>query len=135
MGILSRLFGSGGGGRHVTKKKFKKILADQVGMSPHTVQQIQAHGVSEDRTLKVSFYFYTNTEEKAAALTGALQKKGYSAEYNVPLAGYDTFSITGDTGKTQLRQSMMDAWSEEMSRLGYEYDCEFDGWETAIPPQ
>lgn len=140
MGLFSLLFGckegdngSNGNSRYVTEQSFHENLAKQTAMSLQVVERLREYGVTDDAKLKLEFFFYTDTERKAQALAGALRNLGYKVEAG-PSAGDDkVLLVTGWTVPIKMDDSSVVAWDERMIRLGYNHDCEFDGWDTEIP--
>lgn len=137
MGILSWLFGCAegdqekhGSARFLSEQSFRENLTKQKTMSPQTVQQLRGYGVTDETTLKLEFFFYTNTQSKANSLAGAIRDLGSEVETG-PSAGDDKLLlITGWTAPIQIQNAFVVAWTERMVRLGYEHDCDFDGWGT-----
>ena len=122
--------GRKGDDRYVTESSFRQNLARQTAMSPQTVAHLREHGVTDDTTLKLEFFFYTDTEAKAHALATSLRELGYEVETG-PSAGDDElFVVTGWTVPIKMDDRSVVEWTEKMCRLGYEHDCEFDGWGT-----
>jgi hypothetical protein len=135
MGFFGSLFGcSKGDGdkpeRYVSESVFRENLAKQTTMSPQTVAQLRKHGVTDQANLKLEFFFYTDKEAKGQALAKALGELRYQVECS-PAAG-DTrlVLVTGWTTPINMSEGSVVAWTEKMCRLGYEHDCEFDGWGT-----
>lgn len=85
----------------------------------------------EEKELPVEFFFYTNAIEKAKVLANEMVKLQYEI-YDCKQCSYDAsrFSITGCTPKMKITDEAMTTWVEKMCGLGYQYDCEFDGWGT-----
>lgn len=139
MGLFTSVLGctggdeeSNGNGRYVTEQSFRENLALQTAMSPKIVEQLRQHGVTNDAALKLEFFFYTDTEKKARALATALRNLDYEVEIG-PSAGNDgLFLATGWTTPIKMDNRSVVAWTEEMCRLGYKHDCEFDGWGTNL---
>jgi hypothetical protein len=135
MGLFALLFGGSKGNgdsskRYLTEQAFRQKLTKQMKMSPLTVAQLRKHGVTEDSSLKLEFFFYTDRDEKALALSKALSGLEYKVESG-PAAGDSTLLVvTGWTTPLKMTESEVVAWTEKMCRLGYEHDCEFDGWGT-----
>jgi hypothetical protein len=75
-------------------------------------------------------FFYTDTEAKAQDLAKALKALGYEIEFRAPAGDSRQFVVTGWTTPIRMTDSSVVAWTERMCRLGYEHDCEFDGWGT-----
>jgi len=81
----------------------------------------------------VEFFFYTDTEDKAANLVIELAKLGYEI-YGIypPEDNKMDWSITGATTFLCMHERELTAWCEKMNQLGFETDCRFDGWGTMI---
>ena len=131
MGFLATVFGEGkSDGRFVSAKAFQKNLEKQVRMSPQTLKKLQEYGVTEQDWLKLEYFFYTDAADKAVALTEILRKKGYTAEHRPSAAEDKTFVITGWTTSMMMEESVLVEWTQQMCQLGFDNDCEFDGWGT-----
>src|SRR4051812_3847553 len=85
MGFFSTLFGcrrDAGDGHFQTEDAYAQNLVLQLAMTPQTVAQLRKYGVTDESQLKLEYFFYTNTKEKAAALAPALIGIGYSSSYD-----------------------------------------------------
>ena len=134
MGILSMILGASGANgedaRFVTEAAFQSNLDRQTSMSPETVAQLREYGVTADSELRLEYFFYTNTREKAQALAEVLEAKRYRVGLG-PSASDDSLTVvTGWTTPIIMDSENVVKWTEEMTRLGYAHDCEFDGWGT-----
>ncbi len=135
VGILSFIFGAseanGQVTKHVSKAAFQSNLSRQMAMSPLTVAQLREHGVTTESELKLEYFFHTNSSMKAQALASALRTMNYSAKLG-PSAGGESVlaTVTGWTKPILMEAENVVNWTIEMTRLGYEHDCEFDGWGT-----
>lgn len=135
MGFLSSLFGrggDGGAGRFVSEEALRANIAKQIRMSPLTLAELRKHGVPEAEARRLEFFFYTNSSEKAAALTGALRGIGYEADARGAAKNKREFVVTGWTTPMQMSDAVVAPWAERMCRLGFEHDAEFDGWGTNV---
>ncbi|HEX4141975.1 MAG TPA: ribonuclease E inhibitor RraB [Pirellulales bacterium] len=131
MGFLSFLFGGcGNSGSFVTKQAFEKNLATQVALAPQTLQELRKHGVTDETRLKLEFFFYTDTEPKAVRLDRALKELGYSVEFRPSAGDRKQLVITGWTDKMAMDEASVVDWTRRMCQLGFDCDCEFDGWGT-----
>ncbi|NBW48798.1 MAG: hypothetical protein EBR49_01685 [Betaproteobacteria bacterium] len=128
MGIFS-IF-SGAPKKFVTQASFEKNLSGQLAMSPQTVAQLRNLNVTPEKELKLEFFFYTNTPEKAAALAAGLTSKKYEVEYGPSASNGKIQIITGWTEKIGMSDANVAGWTKEMCELGFKHDCEFDGWGT-----
>ncbi len=99
-------------------------------MSRQTLVQLRKYGVTDSTTLKLEFFFRTDTGEKADALTAALKKLSYEVETGRTGDDEPLILINGWTTPLQMNERSVVAWTEQMVRLGYDHDCEFDGWGT-----
>jgi hypothetical protein len=99
-------------------------------LTPATLKELRKHGVNSDTHLKLEYFFYTNSIEKASSLAKKLEKKKYSAEYRLSAHDSKTYLVNGWTDKMPMDEATVVKWTKEMCQIGYENDCEFDGWET-----
>lgn len=129
MGIFDFLKGFSSS-RFVSKKQAKDNLQSQLRMTPQTLEQLKGSGVTEDTKLKLEFFFYTNTSKKAEQLTSALRTLEYDAEFKAPEGYENILIVTGWTTKIKMDPGSVQKWTENMIKLGYEYDADFDGWGT-----
>lgn len=135
MGLFGSLFGcSKGEGdkpeRYVSEPAFRDNLAKQTTMSPQTVAQPRKHGVTDRASLKLEFFFYTDKEAKGQPLAKALLELGYQFECGQAAGDARLILVTGWTTPIKMTEESVFAWTEKMCRLGYDHDCEFDGWGT-----
>ena len=129
MGLLD-IFKSNGNGQFVSDRAFKKNLARQVELAPETLRHLKNYGVSDDSELKLEFFFYARTEDKAQMLAAALKKINYEVEFGKSAGDKKLFIITGLTTKMRMDDWTVQSWAKEMCELGYKFDCDFDGWGT-----
>jgi hypothetical protein len=131
MGLFSGLFGGhSSADQFHSEAQFKENLVRQTTMTPQTLAQLYEYGVSEDSKLKLEYFFYTNSEDKAAALHKALVELGYSGEYGRSDSDDSIYIVTGWTVPINMSKNSAVSWTESMCRLGFEHDAEFDGWGT-----
>jgi hypothetical protein len=135
MGIFGSLFGRSKGDsdkpqRYVSESALRKNLARQTIMSPQTVAQLRKHGVTDATNLKLEFFFYTDKEPKGQALAKALGGLHYKVECEPAAGETHLILVTGWTTPLKMTDGLVVAWTEKMCQLGYEHDCEFDGWGT-----
>src|SRR5687768_5435199 len=77
MGFFSSLFGcskSDEAPRFVTEAEFQQNLAKQKKMSPMTLAELRKLGVPESKSLRLEYFFYTDTEAKAQSLAASLKQ-------------------------------------------------------------
>lgn len=133
MGLFSSVFGGkqgGGDGRFQSDEAYTQNRAKQLAMTPQTVAQLRNYGVTPQNLLKLEYFFYTNTQEKAAALAQKLAGLGYAGSHDHSASDQKQFVITGWTAPMSMDDQTVLEWTESMCDLGHELDCEFDGWGT-----
>jgi hypothetical protein len=133
MGFFSTLFGckpDGGNGRFQSEAAYADNRSRQLTMTPQTVAQLRTYGVTDDSQLKLEYFFYTDTKEKAAALAQKLTGLGYSGGYDHSASDKKQFVITGWTSPIKMDDKTVLDWTGRMCDVGHEHDCEFDGWGT-----
>jgi regulator of RNase E activity RraB len=131
MGILSSLFGCGkSDDRFLSSESYEKNLITQTTMSPQTITQLREYGVTEESLLKLEYFFYTDTKNKAESLSDTLKNKGYSTEFGLSAGDEKQYLITGWTSPIQMKEPIVVAWTKEMCEMGFKHDCDFDGWGT-----
>ena len=116
--------------RYVTEEIFKNNIQKQVDMTSQTLDRLRKAGVSADKELKLEFFFFTNSDDKAKKLADALAKLSYSVEYRLAAESKTEFVITGWTTKMKMSEDVVKKWTKEMCQLGYKFDCDYDGWGT-----
>ena len=79
---------------------------------------------------KLEFFFYTNTSEKAAQLAEELKVLSYDVDFGESQGDQNLLIITGWTTKIKMDEQTILKWTADMTKLGYKYDAEFDGWGT-----
>ena len=123
-------FGKKKEGRFVDRKAFERNLASQTTMAPQTVEQLHKAGMRPKALLRLEYFFYAAAASNSEALARDLLAKGYSAECRPAADGSPLYCITGWTVPFAIDAAAATAWTEEMCRLAYDHDCEFDGWGT-----
>ena len=132
MGFFSTLFGckSGGDGPFQSESAYAENRSRQLTMSPQTVAQLRTYGVTDESQLKLEYFFYTNTKEKAATLAQKLTSMGYTGSHDHSASDKKQFVVTGWTSSMRMDKKTVVDWTGSMCDIGHEYDCEFDGWGT-----
>jgi regulator of RNase E activity RraB len=116
--------------KFVTEDSYKKNKENQVNMAPQTLKQLRDLGVTETKELKLEYFFYTNSMDKAKSLADVIQKMNYNVKYGKSAGDKKLFVITGWTTKMVMSDLVVIDWTKQMCDLGYKFDCEFDGWGT-----
>jgi hypothetical protein len=118
--------------RYVSEEASKVNLSKQIAGLPRILGVIKGHCASDPIQLKLEFFFYTNSIDKAKLLAEDLKQKSCSVEYRVAAQNSKLFVINGWTSRFNIEGKMLVSWVKEMCELGYKYDCDFDGWGTDL---
>jgi len=116
--------------KFVSDDSYKRNKDNQINMSPQILKQLRDFGVTETKELKLEYFFYTNSIQKAKNLAAEIQKMNYSVKYDQSTGDKNLFLITGWTMKMAMVDSIVINWTKQMCDIGYNFDCEFDGWGT-----
>ncbi len=81
--------------RFVTEDSYKKNKDNQVNMAPQTLKQLRDLGVTETKELKLEYFFYTNSIDKAKNLADEIQKRNYFVKHGKSAGDKKLFVITG----------------------------------------
>lgn len=129
MGLFD-IFKKSSNGQFVTEGQFRINADRQVEMAPQTLNQLREIGVTDDKELKLEFFFYSNTSDKVEKLSEELRKLNYEVQFGQAQGDKKLFISTGWTEKMKMGNGTVASWTKQMCELGYKFDCEFDGWGT-----
>lgn len=132
MGLFDKLFGSKEPGRYRSEADHAENCAKQLEMSPQIISALREHNVTDEKTLPLEFFFYTNTEEKASNLSNELASLEYSSSYEISAYNRKEFLINGWSTPIQMDGNSILQWTADMCNRGAKHDCEFDGWGTSV---
>ncbi|MBX3243181.1 MAG: ribonuclease E inhibitor RraB [Acidobacteria bacterium] len=132
MGIFDKIFGSKDPGQYRSEVDLAANRAKQIEMSPQTVAALREHGITDEKTLPLEFFFYTNSEEKASKLSNELAALEYSSSYGNSAHNRKEFLINGWSTPIQIDENRILQWTADMCDRGAKHDCEFDGWGTSV---
>ena len=105
-------------------------LDNQVRMAPATLAQLADLGASPQSELKLEFFFYTNSPTRPPRLAADLVHLGYQTHHGLAAEAKGQSVVTGWTTPMAMAEELVVAWTRRMCELGFEHDCEFDGWGT-----
>lgn len=130
MGLFDFLKPKSNNGQFVSESAFNINRDRQMQMTPQTLDQLRNLNVTADKELKLEYFFYTNTAEKAENLATEIEKLNYTVQHGVSAGDKKLFIVTGWTTKMKMADEVVKQWTKQMCELGYKFDCEFDGWGT-----
>lgn len=114
----------------VTRASFEDNLNNQIKMVPQTLEQLKNYGVSEEKSLSLEIFFYTNSQEKGEKLSAELNRMNYQTTVQKSAYDKNQVCISGWTEKIMMQEDVIKDWTKKMCEIGYSHDCEFDGWGT-----
>ena len=114
----------------VTTSKFNSNCKRLIKFVPVFIDHMRNLGVTSGQELKLEYFFYTNTKEKAEQLANEISKLNYSVEFRLSAGDDNEYVVTGWSSKIKITNDLLTAWAKEMCDLGYKFDCDFDGWGT-----
>jgi len=120
-----------GNDQFLSEEDLKINMAKQLQMTPQTMEQLRKINVTPEKELKLEYFFYTNTADKAKTFAAEIENLNYQVEYRQSAGDKKTFIITGWTDKMKMEDKVVSNWTKEMCELGYKFDCDFDGWGTS----
>jgi hypothetical protein len=116
--------------RYWSEDAHRRNVENQVRMAPSTLTELAKLGVTPQSELKLEFFFYTDAPAKAASLATDLAHLGYQAQHGLAAADNGQSVVTGWTTPMPMSKEGVVAWTRQMCTLGFDHDCEFDGWGT-----
>jgi hypothetical protein len=125
-----KLFGWGKRKRFVSQDAHARSLKNQLAMTPKTLAELERHGMAPGAELPLEYFFYSTNRERAESLAKDLVARGYSAIAKPSAQARDIFVITGWTSRMLMDEGTVLEWTRQMATLGFEHDCDFDGWGT-----
>lgn len=102
----------------------------QIQITTQRINKLRKLNVTDDEQLKLEYFFYTDTLEKAAQLAAEMGKLKYAVSHGVSTGDKNLYIITGWTTRMKMSDEVVRKWINKMCETGYKYDCDFDGWET-----
>lgn len=130
MGLFDFFKPTSNNGQFVSKSAFNSNRDGQMQMINQTLDQLRKLNVTAEKELKLEYFFYTNTAEKAEKLATEIEKLNYTVQHGVSAGDNKLFLVTGWTTKMKMADEVVKQWTKQMCELGYKFDCEFDGWGT-----
>lgn len=120
--------------RHVTKETYFEDIESQVFLAPKTLKLLRKYSIKRIKEQQLEYFFYTNTLEKAQELAKEIERLNYSVDFDKIPGENGLYCISGMTIKMPMDESIVTKWSQKMCKLGYRFDCKFDGWGTLVDP-
>lgn len=117
--------------RYVDERNYEANLERQEQMNSSTLSELGKYGITDEKHLSLEFFFYSDKPENAKALAENLKGLNYRIETAGPSAANKRiWCVSGWTTKIRMNLPSVTGWAKQMCALGYELDCDFDGWGT-----
>lgn len=116
----------------LSEERHLSNLQNQLDMTPQTLQALLEAGVKEGARLKVEYFFFTNSMDKAEKLGHILAPDSDEVRVGESESDKNIFVTTGWTNPIEITHGSLIRWVGEMCVLGHRNDCEFDGWGTSL---
>jgi len=113
-----------------TQFEGKDRYEQNLEMQKLLVKQVLKFFPEESKPSQVDFFFYTDSEDKAVALSKELKKISY--EVHVSQTKRGEWAICGCTNEMEIKNGVIEKWAEQMCTMGFKNDCRFDGWGTIV---
>ena len=115
-----------------TNTFFTKDVYDteiRLDINEDVLERIHNDGVNSFDELPIEFVFITNTEEKANNLKQRLSLQ-YATYLDLEVKETeDYWEVYGITNVIQMNIDKINEWNEAMWNIGYNHDCQLDGWQ------
>lgn len=114
--------------RLVSKNDFNANLVKHYRLATESLVSLRDAGIEEEDELKIDFFYYADTRQKAQKLESEIKERGFTANFETALHDKNLFIVSGKTVKIKMMHEFLSKWVTEMSELGYENDCILDSW-------
>src|SRR5688572_19775315 len=112
MGLFDAFKPKRGNVRFVTEAAFQDNRGRQSTMNQQTLEQLRKLSVTDDKELKLEFFFYTNSSDKARTLAEDLSVLQYQVKYGPSASDKEVYVITGWTNEIRMSAMEVDSWTE-----------------------
>jgi regulator of RNase E activity RraB len=110
-------------------RNYQKNKKHQLNMLPTTITQLREIGVTENDSLKLEYFFYAYSKEKAEHLNQTLKEEfGYEVAPLQPVK--NVIVISGWSKKILIQNNVISNWVIDMCDVALKCNCDFDGWGT-----
>lgn len=114
--------------KYVSESRFINVRTNQIAADIAVLDELYKSGIDRTQELRLEYFFYTNSANKAKNLCGVLKKMDYEALYRRSASNNKEYLVTGRTTPVLTQEKEVVLWARNMCEIGYRYDCDFDGW-------
>jgi Regulator of ribonuclease activity B len=115
--------------RFVSTLELEQNKLYQNDMTLKMLSELEKQGITNKNVLKLEFYFRTNSIAKAESLSDELKKINYTTHFNRNSENNISILITGWTDEIPINEKTVQQWTIKMCDIGFQADCDFEGWE------
>jgi len=115
--------------RFLSEDQFKTDLDGLKEANLLKLEQLRKYGVTDESDLRMDFYFVTNDSIKAQKLANELEVQNHHSNRVHSSANDKRLWVTSaNSSRVKMDIESLTKWTDTLSRLGYRYDCQFQGW-------
>lgn len=115
--------------RFVSEKQLLENIRNQKSMNEETLFEFREYGIDENTTRILEFYFFSNDVLKLEQLKAALLNMNCKElQLEKDPESKKHWALFGETNPMKMELSTINNWTKSLCEIGFEYDCEFDGW-------
>ena len=116
-----------------TEDSYRSKLAKQLAMNEMTLARLRELGLTDETEVQLDFLYYASNESDAEGLRAFLiDETDYEVEVHPQTDGSGQWVVSGHTQKTTISKEILDEWVNWLVAAGFDHECEFDGWGTAV---
>ena len=110
---------------------YEENIDHQLRMLEITWKAFKEHGVTEETELVLEFVYLAPNKESANSLNEALDNYDSSVRSEGLLK--KKWFVDGSSHPMTVSKEILAQWLDFMVALGWEHDCEFDGFGASMP--
>ncbi|MBA3647677.1 MAG: ribonuclease E inhibitor RraB [Chitinophagales bacterium] len=114
--------------RFISEDEYREKRVLQRFFNSKVLNQFREQGGGRGKVLPVEFFFYTDDEDKAINLAIEISKLHYEISGIDRDRSDNKWQVKGRAPIMKMENKTLTKWSKQMVDLGYENDCDFDGW-------
>jgi len=114
--------------RLVSVNDFNSSLGRHYRFATESLVTLRDTGVEEEDELKIDYFFYSDSPEKAQKLEKEIKKMDFIVNSEPAPHDKNLIVISGTTPSIKMMHESLSKWVTEMSELAFKHDCSFDSW-------
>ncbi len=115
--------------RFVSEKLLQENIRSQHAMNEETLFEFNEYGIDKNSERKLEFFFVSNDKLKLEQLKAALVFLNYKELIlEKDMQSKKNWVLFGETNPIKMEIYTINNWTKSLCEVGFEYDCNFDGW-------